>query len=267
MDVKQTLFRDLEKIRETKPLVLNVTNYVVANTTANALLALGASPAMSHNPSDLEELASFSAALVVNIGTPTEEFLKGMDKAGKVALANKVPIVLDPVAAGATKIRTDSAYGFVKQYGPAVVRGNASEILALAGAGGAPHGVDSSQSSDSALQGAMEFSKLFGCSVCVSGEVDYVTDGTKVCKVFGGSDMMPYVTGLGCTATALIGAFLAVNPEPVEATVHAMAVMSMCGLLAAKKAAGPGSLQLHFYDALYQLSEQTIADHCRVEMS
>ncbi len=267
MNVNQALFRDLEKIRKTKPLILNVTNYVVANATANALLALGASPAMSHNPRDLEELTAFSKALVVNIGTPTEEFLEGMDKAGKVALAHNVPIVLDPVAAGATSIRTDSAYDFTKQYSPAVVRGNASEILALAGAGGTPHGVDSSQSSDSALHGAMEFARLFDCTVCVSGEVDYVTNGSKVYKIFGGSEMMPYVTGLGCTATALIGAFLAVNPVPVEATVHAMAVMSVCGLLATKKAAGPGTLQLYFYDALYQLNAQIIADHCQVEMS
>jgi len=259
MSVAEAIFEDLQKIRSTKPLVLNVTNYVVANTTANALLALGASPAMTHNPRDLKELTVFAGALVVNIGTPTEEFLEGMFVAGQVANETRKPIVLDPVAAGATTIRTESAYTFIKDHHPTVVRGNASEIMALAGAGGIPHGVDSSQTAEAALDGAAEFARLFGCTVSVSGEKDYVTDGSVIRRISGGHAMMPLVTGLGCTATAITGAFLAVNPDPVQAAAHAMAVMAVCGEAAAAKADGPGTLQLHFYDALYRLNPAMLA--------
>lgn len=259
MSGADAVYRDLEKIRANKPLVLNLTNYVVANTNANALLALGASPAMTHNPRDLEELTAFAAALVVNIGTPTEEFLEGMFTAARVANEKQTPIVLDPVAAGATSVRTDSAHRFVKEHHPAVIRGNGSEIMALAGAGGEPHGADSSQSSDSAVQSARELARRFGCVVCVSGETDYVTDGEQLTKITGGSAMMPYVTGLGCTSTAIIGAFAAVNPNAMEAAAHAMAVMAVCGEHAAARAEGPGTLQLHFYDALYNLDRDMLS--------
>ncbi len=264
MPLADSAYQDLKKLRNTKPLILNMTNYVVANTNANALLALGASPAMTHNPTDVEELMAFAQSFVLNIGTPTEEFLEAMHIAGKTAKRLQTPIVLDPVAAGATSVRSKAALSFIQNYSPRVIRGNASEILALAGAGGAPHGVDSSQSSNSALEGATELAKLYHCTVCISGETDYITDGQKKLAVLGGSSLMPLVTGLGCTATALIGAFLAVNPDAMQATAHAMAIMAVCGEIAAESAKGPGTLQLYFYDALYALDHKTLSK-CQVK--
>lgn len=249
----ENLIDALERMRATRPLVLNVTNYVVANTNANALLALGASPAMTHLAEDLEELVLFAGALVVNIGTPTRELLEGMLTAGAMAKQHKVPSVLDPVAAGATSVRTEAAYRFLKDCTPAVVRGNASEIMALAGVGGTPKGADSTQSADDAVQSARELAKMFECSVSVSGATDYITDGQRTFVVRGGHEMMPLVTGLGCTASALTGAFLCVAESPLIGATQAMAVMAAAGRIAADKANGPGTLQLHFYDALYNL--------------
>ncbi|MEF2144315.1 MAG: hydroxyethylthiazole kinase [Desulfovibrionaceae bacterium] len=266
MGFAENVYSDVMRIREAKPLVLNVTNYVVANTTANALLALGASPAMSHNPEDLEDLTVFAGALVVNIGTPSSEFLEGVEMAGKVALGHSIPVVLDPVAAGATSIRTKTALRFIKEYKPSVVRGNASEIMAISGAKGRPKGVDSSQKANEGVGAAVDLAKLFSCVVCISGEQDYVTDGERTMVLSGGHAMMPLVTGLGCTASSLIGAFLSVNLDPFLATAHAMAIMSTAGRMAADRAEGPGTLQLHFYDMLYTCTAEDVERQIRAEM-
>jgi hydroxyethylthiazole kinase len=262
----KTLVDGLERMRAARPLVLNVTNYVVANTNANALLALGASPAMTHHPADLEELTRFAGALVVNIGTPGREFLEGVFTAGEVARRNGIPAVLDPVAAGATSVRTEAAYRFLKDCSPAVVRGNASEIMALAGAEATSKGADSTRGADEAVEGAQELARLFGCVVSVSGATDYITDGERTLAVHGGDAMMPLVTGLGCTASALTGAFLCVAEDAFQGAAQAMAVMAAAGRMAADKAEGPGTLQLYFYDALYNLRLDDLRKLVRVEV-
>ncbi|MGE4292427.1 MAG: hydroxyethylthiazole kinase [Desulfovibrio sp.] len=259
------LMQDLERMRAIRPLVVNVTNYVVANSNANALLALGASPAMTHYPADLEELTRFAGALVVNIGTPSREFLEGVFMAGAVARRNGIPAVLDPVAAGVTSVRTEASYRFLKECTPAVVRGNASEIMALAGVEGSAKGADSTRSADEAVESARELARMFDCAVSVSGATDYITDGSRTLAVRGGHEMMPLVTGLGCTASALTGAFLCVAEDAFLGAAQAMVVMSAAGRLAADKAAGPGTLQLHFYDALYNLREEELRALVQVE--
>lgn len=265
MDFFSELMNDLSAMRDSRPLVLNVTNYVVANTNANALLALGASPAMTHYSEDLEALTLYAGALVVNIGTPSRDFLEGVFTAGNVARQNSIPSILDPVAAGATEVRTEASYRFLKECRPAVVRGNASEIMALAGAGAVSKGADSTRSADEAVQSAGELARMFHCTVSVSGETDYITDGQTTYTVRGGHPMMPLVTGLGCTASALTGAFVSVAQTPLRGAVEAMAVMSCAGAMAAAKAEGPGTLQLHFYDALYALTEEDLRQHVQVE--
>jgi hydroxyethylthiazole kinase len=181
------------------------------------------------------------------------------------AREKKVPIVFDPVGAGATPLRTAAVSDLFAAAVPAIIRGNASEITAVAAAGSTTKGVDSTVSSDSAVDLARSLSKKLGCVVCVSGATDYVTDGERVIAVQNGHPLMPKVTGLGCTASALCGAFAAVNPSALEAAAHAMAVMGIAGELAAESARGPGSLQVEFIDALFNLSEEAIARRLRVE--
>ena len=265
MNYAESVWTGLSLVRERNPLVLNVTNNVVTNSTANALLALGASPAMTHAAEDAAELALLADALVLNIGTPAQDYVESMFAAGASARRKGIPVVLDPVAAGATAYRRNLALRLLKEVPPAVIRGNASEILFLAGEGASSKGADSTQESGAALAGARELARRLACTVCVSGVVDYVTDGPRVLAVGNGSALMTKVTGLGCTATAICAAFAAVNKNPFEAALNACVTMKAAGEIAAEKSSGPGTLQLHFYDALYNLSARDIAERCRLE--
>lgn len=258
------IWEDVQAIRLANPLVVNITNIVVANTTANALLALGASPAMAHAAGDADELAAVAGALVVNIGTPDPSQAKVMCLAGAAANAAGVPVVLDPVAAGATSLRRTVARSVLDSTRLAAVRGNASEILALAGMDARSKGVDNAHSGAEAAQAAQDLAMTLHAVVCVSGAVDFVTDGHHAVRLVGGHPLMTKVTGLGCTATALVGAFLAVNRDAFAATAHAMAVMKAAGALAATDAPGPGTLQLRFYDCLSSLTAQDIAANVTV---
>ncbi len=255
LPTEDSLWRDICLIRNQAPLVVNVTNNVVTNVTANALLALGASPAMSHAPADAAELAGLAGALVLNMGTPAKAQALSMLEAGRAANAVGVPVAFDPVACGATGLRRSLAAQLLMEVRFAVVRGNASEILHLAGQDARSKGVDSAHESEQAVEAAAALAARLGCVVCVSGAVDVLSDGQTLHLLPGGHPLMTRVTGMGCTATALIGAFLAVNPAPLQATLHAMAVMAVCGEQAAAQSAGPGSMQLHYLDALYTLEE------------
>ncbi len=258
------IWRDVERIRAGAPLVHNITNYVVMNTSANALLALGASPVMAHAIEEVGDMAGLASALVINIGTLSEPWIASMSAAVAAAKRRGIPVVLDPVGAGATPFRTETALRLISEGPPAILRGNASEIRALHSTEGATKGVDSRHASEDALEAARALSRSRGCVVCVSGAVDFVVDGDKTIRVMNGHPMMPRVTGLGCTASALVGAFAAVNPSPFRATAHAMAVMGIAGEMAADGAAGPGTLQVRFLDALYSLTEKDIAGRLRL---
>ncbi len=255
---KSTICENLEKLREAGPLVTSITNYVVTNSTANALLAIGASPIMTHAVEEVEELMAFSGALVINLGTVARTYAEAMPVAWAAANKNNVPVVLDPVGAGATKLRTELPVGMLKEYRPAIIRGNASEIMTLAGQSGSAKGVDSTQGAESAEEAARDLAKTHGCTVVVSGETDIVTDGERLVRIGGGSPLMPRVTGLGCTCTALCGAFCAVADSAFDAAVSAMTVMAVCGKRAANSSDGPGTLQLHIYDELYNLGISTL---------
>lgn len=257
------LIRDLDLVREQSPLVHNITNYVVMNTTANALLALGASPVMAHAPEEMEEMTSLAAALVCNIGTLSAPWITAMKLAARTAVRRGIPFILDPVGAGATDFRTRTARELMETARPAVIRGNGSEIMALAARAGSTRGVDSTVSSTSALETAKGFAATHGVVLSLSGATDYITDGTRVLEVANGTPLMTRVTGLGCTASALTGAFCAVNPDPLVAAAHAMAVMGICGELAAAEAEGPASLQTRFLDRLYTLNAADIRNTLR----
>lgn len=254
----------LARLRAAAPLVQSITNYVVMNTTANALLAVGASPAMVHAAEEVEEFVAISGALVVNIGTLSPPWVAAMRLAVLRAGALAKPWVLDPVGAGATRYRTGVAADLLALK-PTVLRANASEVLATAGDAARTKGVDSADGSDAALPAAKRTASALGLTVAVTGPTDYVTDGRRVRAIHNGHALMPKVTGLGCTASALVGAFLAVEPDPVEAATCALAVLGICGELAAAKSAGPGTLQLHLYDALHALDRAMLERHLRLD--
>ena len=253
------------RIRATAPLVHSITNYVVMNTTANALLALGASPVMAHAEEEVEDMVGIASALVLNIGTLSPAWVSAMAKAAACAARRGIPLVLDPVGAGATPYRTRVVQELLAVARPSILRGNASEILAVAGAEAATRGVDSVAASGDALAAARALQEGLGCAVCISGETDYVVGPGSLVKIRNGHALMPRVTGLGCTASALCGAFAAVTPDPACAAAQAMAVMGVAGEMAAARAEGPGTLQLHFLDALHRLDAAELEARLRVE--
>ena len=257
------IWRLLSAIRERRPLVHNITNFVVMNNSANALLALGASPAMVHSSDEVEDFVALSQALVVNIGTLYSEQIAAGKLAAIRAKAAGIPWVFDPVGAGATPYRQAAAVALAR-FGPSVIRGNGSEILALAQQARAGQGVDSLHGSEAALDSARKLTEDCGAAIAITGEVDYVTDGRRVVEIHNGHALMTRVTGLGCSATAVIGAFLAVESDALAATVAALAVFGVAGELAAEQARGPGSLQVELLDALYALDAATLTARARV---
>lgn len=258
MSHSSAAWRSLSEVRRTAPLVHSITNYVAMDVTANALLAVGASPAMVHAEEEAEEFTGVASALVINIGTLSPEWVRSMRRAADRAVELGKPWVLDPVGAGATAYRTRTARDLSERR-PTVIRGNASEILAVAGEAAATRGVDSVHASDSALDAARALADEAECVVAVTGAVDYVTDGSRVLAVENGHPLMTRVTALGCTATALTGAFLAVERDPCLASAQALGVLGLCGEIAAGGAEGPGSLRWRLLDALHRLSEHDLS--------
>lgn len=260
----ETLWQDIQKIRIEAPLVHNITNYVVMNTTANALLAIGASPVMAHASEEVEDMVAIARTLVINIGTLSTHWIASMMKATRAAKNRGIPIVIDPVGAGATRLRSETAHKLLIEAPPSIIRGNASEIRALYYAEGVTKGVDSRHDSESAFEAARQLSNKYNCAVSVSGVTDVIIQNNSVIRVSNGHPMMPRVTGLGCTASALTGAFAAVNPSPLQASAHAMATMGIAGEIAAEQSTGPGTLQLYFLDAIYKLTESDIRKRLRM---
>lgn len=260
---KERLKENFRAVREISPLVHNITNYVAMNFSANALLAAGASPVMAHAADEVADMALIAGALVINIGTLDARWVESMVKAGKAKSEAGGVIVLDPVGAGATKYRTETAWKIIEECHPGIIRGNASEIMALMNADIKSKGVDSSCSSDDAVESAKKLALRTGAVVVISGETDYVTDGTRVETIANGSTMMPLVTAMGCTASSMVGAFAAVNPDLFEASLHAMALMGVAGEIAARNSAGPGSLLTNIVDTLYNITEEELAQTVR----
>ena len=258
--------RDLAAIRERKPLVHQITNYVVMNETANATLALGALPVMAHAREEVEEMASAAAALVLNIGTLSPPWVEAMLMAGKAANATGAPVVLDPVGAGATTFRTKTAQRLLDELGVAVVRGNAAELATLAGREAEIRGVESIAAADAAAELARAAARELGTVAAVTGAVDHVSDGERTLAVANGHPLLATITGSGCMATAVTGCFLAVRPDDaVAAAAEALVAFGVAGEDAARGARGPGSFHAAVYDALYALEPKTIDARARVQ--
>jgi len=238
-----------EAVRAQAPLVHCLTNTVVQAITANALLAVGAAPAMVDAPQEAGDFAAVASAVLVNVGTVHARTAEAMRLAAKTAGAAGTPWVLDPVAVGALAFRTALA-GELVELRPTVVRGNASEVLALAGAGAGGRGVDSTAGADDAAAAAAELARRTGGVVAVSGEVDLVTDGRRTVRVGGGSPLLTRTTGAGCALGALVAAYLAATGDPLAGAVAAHAHVALAAERAATVAGGPGTFAPAWLDAL-----------------
>lgn len=253
-------------IRKSSPVIHNITNYVVMNNSANALLALGASPIMAHAREEMEEIVGIAGALVINIGTLSEHWISSMFIAAKEAKNRGIPIVLDPVGAGATTYRTNTAKKLIVEAPPQIIRGNASEIMALSDEKTMTRGVDSTAVSHAALDAAHRLNADCGSVVCVSGEVDYIVGDKGVMRVMNGHPLMTRVTGMGCIASAFCGTFAAVNADFAQAAAQAMAVMGIAGEIAVSASPGPGSLQVRFFDVIHSISAADIEERLKTDI-
>ena len=257
--------RDLARVREKRPLIHNITNYVVMQYTANALLALGASPVMAHAVEEMEELVSLADALVLNIGTLSTPWIEAMVVAGTAASRRGIPIILDPVGAGATRLRTAAAVRLLDECKVTVLRGNASEVLAVTRGAGGTRGVDAAHRVEDAAEAAREWARGRAIVVAITGAVDHVTDGVTMCRVHNGHPLMGRITGSGCTATAMIGAFCAVNPDALEATAGALAFYGIAGDHASRVSALPGTFGVALLAMLHSVTPDQVATEARIE--
>ncbi len=255
----------LTSIREQRPLIHHITNYVVMNETANATLALGALPVMAHAREEVEEMVALAGSLVLNIGTLSPHWVDAMLLAGREANRRSVPVVLDPVGAGATRLRTETARRLLEEIEISVLRGNAGEIATLVGAGADVRGVESIAAELEPWELAEEAGRLVGAAA-VTGAVDYVSDGERIVTIANGDPLLATVTGTGCMATALIGCFHAVDPsDPAGAAANALAAFGVAAEAAAETARGPGSFHVNLYDALAGVDPATLDARARIE--
>jgi hydroxyethylthiazole kinase len=254
----------LGEIRERRPLVHNITNYVVMNETANAILALGALPVMAHAREEVTEMVGLAGALVLNIGTLSESWIESMLGAGRAANERGVPIVLDPVGAGATTYRTETARRLLEELDVAVLRGNAGEVATLVGVEAEVRGVESVGAGGDAAELAQEAARTLGLVTAVTGAVDHVSDGERAAAISNGHPLLASITGTGCMSTALTGCFLAGKDDPFEAAVEALVAFGVAGEDAAAGANGPGSFHVGLYDALAALDPATLTARAKV---
>jgi hydroxyethylthiazole kinase len=258
----------LRAMRERKPLVHQITNYVVMNETANATLALGALPVMAHAREEVGEMVGLAGALVLNIGTLSEPWVEAMLVAGAAANAAGTPVVLDPVGAGATRYRTETARRILAEVEVAVVRANQGEMATLAGIAAEVRGVESIGAASEPPELARQAASALGLVAAVTGAVDYVSDGTEVLAVANGHELLTSVTGTGCMASAVTGCFVAVKPDvPLEAAAEALAAFGVAAEDAAAEAKGPGSFHAGLYDALANLRPETLDARARISCS
>jgi hydroxyethylthiazole kinase len=256
----------LRLIRERKPLVHQITNYVVMNETANATLALGALPVMAHAAEEVEEMAGLASALVLNIGTLSPSWVEAMLLAGAAASARGIPVVLDPVGAGATRYRTESAQRILSVVGATVLRGNPGEVATLVGAQAEVRGVESISAALDSAELARAAARTLGVVASVTGAVDHVSDGERVLAVANGHPLLAAVTGTGCMSSAITGCFLAAKPDdPLAAAAEALAAFGLAAEDAAAGADGPGSFHARLYDALHALDPDGLDARARIE--
>jgi hydroxyethylthiazole kinase len=258
----------LRELRERKPLVHQITNYVVMNETANATLAIGALPVMAHAPQEVEEMVGLASALVLNIGTLSDHWIEAMLLAGKAASERGIPVVLDPVGAGATRYRTETAKRILAEVNVTVLRGNQGEVATLVGAEAEVRGVESMATGLEPPALARGAAQHLGVVASVTGPIDHVSDGRSVISISNGDPLLATVTGTGCISSAITGCFLAGKPDdPLAAAAEALVALGVAGEDAAAGADGPGTFHARLYDALAALDAATIDGRASVSDS
>ena len=266
MKPSEMVAADIAAVRAAHPMVHHITNIVVTNFTANITLCLGAAPVMAPCIGESPEMASFAGALLLNIGTLDPPQVDSMLAAGRRANELGIPVVLDPVGAGATALRTESSTRLLGELDIAVIRGNAGEVLTLAGAGGRVRGVDSMESAGERESLIQEFSAGCGAVVAVTGSTDFVTDGTRTATIGNGHELMGRVTGTGCGASTAVACFVGSGIEPFRATCSGLAAYAIAGELAGREARGPGTFVPLFLDALASLGDAPVGDLLDMEI-
>jgi hydroxyethylthiazole kinase len=256
----------LKEIRRRQPLIHHITNFVVMNSTANVTLAVGASPIMAHAHEEMEAIAAFAGALNLNIGTLTSYWIDSMIGAGRAAGKRGIPIVFDPVGSGATPMRTEAAGRILAEVPVTVIRGNASEIMSLFTSSGnlRIRGVDSMEAVEAVREGAVRLAGELKKVIAVTGAIDFITDGARSVEVSNGHPMFGRVTGTGCAATTTISCFCAVEPDGLTAAACALGYYGLAGEEAAASSTGPGSFQIALFDALYNISEETLIERLKI---
>lgn len=260
----------LTKVRQERPLVHNITNLVVTNIAANALLSIGASPVMAYAKQEVADMARIANGLSLNMGTLDEHVVEAMLIAGQAANQAGVPVVFDPVGVGATPYRNEVADLVTNQLDITVLRGNAGEIGVLLGAGGEVKGVDSASAADNLPEVMRRYAQENGCVVIATGETDYVTDGASIWQLTNGHELMSAITGSGCMATAILGAFVGAAGRHAdlrtyaEACISALTCYNIAGEIAAQGAKGPGTFQAALFDALYHLDETVVNERAKI---
>jgi hydroxyethylthiazole kinase len=261
---KQTLSDLFSRVREKRPLIHHITNYVTVNDCANITLCAGGAPVMADAAEEVEEMAAVASALVLNIGTLNRVQIKSMELAGRMANDRGIPVILDPVGAGATQFRTKTVRRLLEELDIAIIKGNAGEIGVLAGAEGKVRGVDSHGLAGDPVAIARDFAKSAGLTVAVSGATDIVTDGKLTLMVDNGHPMMGSISGTGCMAASVSGTFAAESKDTVLASAAAFAAFGIAGERAAACARGPFSFRTALFDELAALSPTDLATLARI---
>ncbi len=268
MNIVETIAQDLASIRDRKPLVHSITNYVVMNETANATLCIGALPIMAHACEEVEEMVGIANALVLNIGTLEPSWIDAMELAGKRANELGKPIILDPVGAGATKLRTESSKRLLENVRISIVRGNSGEVATLAGINAEVRGVESISADAGAVEIAKQFAKTYGCTVAITGKVDVISDGTNVAEVRNGDIMLSRVVGTGCMSNVVVAAFAAVQNDSFKAAVGGLVAFGAAGELAAKLSGNrPGTFAVELLNSLFALDPAKIQSLANVTLA
>ncbi|WP_163192302.1 hydroxyethylthiazole kinase [Clostridium thermarum] len=261
MEIIKAVCENLTLVKEQSPLVHHITNYVTVNDCANMVLALGGSPVMADDIDEVEEMVSLAGALVINVGTLNARTIESMLVAGKKANKIGVPVVLDPVGIGATALRTDTVVKLIKEVKFAVIRGNMSEIKILSGLNVEIKGVDSIADDTNGKETAVNLARKLQTVIAITGSLDVITDGEKVCIISNGEKILSKLTGTGCMSTSLVGTYLGASRNPFTAAVAGVMTMGLAGELALKSMGsndGIGTFRAKLFDEVYKMNVETI---------
>ncbi len=259
------IFGMLERVREQKPLVHHITNWVTIYDCANVVRTVGALPVMAHAEEEVADMAVLASALVLNIGTLTADIIEAMKIAGEAANAKNIPVILDAVGAGATKLRDEKTAELLKELRIDIIKGNASEIAKIAGMDVYTKGVEAGKVEGDLKEIACQLARKREATVVITGRQDIVAGGNSLYLCSNGDAMMGSIVGTGCMATSVIGAFAAVEKDYAKAASAALSVFGIAGEIAAQHSAGPGTFKINFYDTLYNISEQDVEKLLRME--